>query len=93
MGFGILASIRRVLTGEVIQKTDVAISNGAMTVSLRLKKSSGDLYVVMACTTTGNYQYYAMDLDEFQAVTDAMLATGTAIDRFKTPAKPAAKPV
>lgn len=88
MGFGILQSIRRVLTGEVIQKTDVRIGNGAITISLRLKRGRGDLYVVMACTTTGNYQYYAMGLDEFQAVTDAMLVTRAAIDKAGNSIRP-----
>lgn len=79
MGFGIVESIRRTLTGKVVQKTDIALGNGT-TISLRLKARDGRFYVVMACTAGGNYQYYPMDLREFQALTEAMLATKAAIE-------------
>jgi hypothetical protein len=82
MGFGIIESIRRTLTGKVVHKADVAFGNRA-TISLRLKMKGGDLYVVMACTSPGNYQYYPMDLQEFQTLTDAMLATKTAIENSR----------
>jgi hypothetical protein len=82
MGFGIFESIRRTLTGKVVQKTDIILGN-TTTISLRLKKQDGRLYVVMACTAAGNYQYYPMDLHEFQALTDAILATKSAIDQSR----------
>jgi len=82
MGFGLFESVWRVVTGEVIQKLDVKTGNGA-TISVRLKGKGDGLYVVMACTYPGNYQYYPMDLAEFQAVTDAMLATKAAIEKAK----------
>jgi hypothetical protein len=55
MGFGILESIRRTLTGKVVQKTDITLGNKT-TISLRLKTKDDDLYVVMACTAAGNHQ-------------------------------------
>jgi len=81
MGFGLAQSIWRALTGEVVQKIDVKLGNG-VTVSMRLKRKSDGLYVVMACVAMGNYQFYPMDLGEFQAVTEAMIATRAAIGKL-----------
>ena len=79
MGFGILESIRRALTGKVVRKTDITLGNKT-TISFRLKVKDDDPYVVMACTVAGNYQYYPMDLQDFQALTAAVLATKAAIE-------------
>ena len=82
MGFGILESIGRVLTGKVVRKTDIRLANTG-TISLRLKTKGDGLYVVMACKAGWNHQYYPMDLREFEALTDAMLATKAAIENSR----------
>jgi hypothetical protein len=82
MGYGIVEIARRALTGKVVKKADVMLGK-YMTISLRLKTNGDGLYVVMACRAAANYQYYPMDLREFQALTDAVLATKAAIESSK----------
>lgn len=65
---GMLMSLKKVMTGKVIRKVDTKIMGESVTISLRLKESSGvgdGKYVVMAVLALGNYKYYAFDLSEF----------------------------
>jgi hypothetical protein len=76
---GIFESVKRVLTGEVLDKFDTEIG-GPCIISLRLKrdKRSGDKYVVLAALSAGNYQYYPFDLDEFDRFVEAAKRISTA---------------
>lgn len=72
---GIFKSLKWVLTGQVIRKSDVQIMNGNCVVSLRLKRESGDgrFYVVLAMTSSGNYQYFPLETDEFERFVDGAI--------------------
>ena len=73
---GIFRALKRLVTGEVIQKIDTTVNSGATTMSLRLKRerSSGDYYVVLAAISSGNYQYSVFDRDEFDKFAHAVEA-------------------
>ncbi len=64
---GMFKSLKRALTGEVLQRIDTKVINGIQTVSLRLKREreSGIEYIVLAMIASGNYQYSMFELDEF----------------------------
>lgn len=66
---GLFKSLKRVMTGEIVQQIDIPIMNGNCDVSLRLKYDSGNRthYVVLAGIASGNHQYYAFELDEVDA--------------------------
>jgi len=67
----IYMSARRALTGRVVRQKDVRLQMMA-DFSVRLKTNGPEQYVVVAVLASGNYQYFPMDLAEFDAVTDAM---------------------
>jgi len=81
---GIFRAIKRMVTGEVIQKIDTTVNGGATTMSLRLKRerSSGDYYVVLAAMSNGNYQYLAFDRDEFDRFSHAVEAIRNCLKQF-----------
>jgi hypothetical protein len=62
-----LKAMKRVLTGEVIQRIDSSANGGTTTMSLRLKRKgfSDDQYVVLGAIGLGNYQYYSFTRHEF----------------------------
>jgi hypothetical protein len=59
--------LKRLVTGEVIRRIDTPANMGWTTMSLRLKRErrSGDLYVILAGLSRGNYQYFTFTKDEF----------------------------
>jgi hypothetical protein len=64
--FETFKALKRVLTGEVIQRIDTTADNGTTTMSLRLKRERGtdDIYVVMMVGCAGNYRYLTFTNDE-----------------------------
>jgi hypothetical protein len=72
--FDAFKALKRVVTGEVIQRIDTAADGGMTTVSLRLKRARGsdELYVVMAVSSTGNYRYIAFAKDELIQFSEAI---------------------
>jgi hypothetical protein len=64
--FDVFKALKRVVTGEVIQRIDTTADGGATTMSLRLKRGRGsdDLYVVMMVGGAGNYRYVAFTNNE-----------------------------
>lgn len=67
-------AMQMVISGKVIQRIDTVYAGGYCTVSLRLKqnKKSGEQYVVLACISQGNYEYFPLELDEFRHFADAV---------------------
>ena len=67
--FETFKALKRVVTGEVIQRIDT--TNG---VSLRLKRAqgSGELYVVMRSAIVGNYNYHHFTKREFIQFSNAV---------------------
>jgi hypothetical protein len=55
------------MTGTVVNQIDTPIMGGNCQMSLRLKRKGddSDAYVVLAGIASGNYQYYAMNAEEF----------------------------
>ena len=84
---GIFRAIKRMVTGEVIQKIDTTVNGGVTTMSLRLKRerSSGDYYVVLAAISPGNYQYLAFDRDEFDRFSCAVEAIQNSLKQAGQP--------
>ncbi|MFK0273185.1 hypothetical protein ACIQUG_05900 [Ensifer sp. NPDC090286] len=72
---GLFKSLKWVMTGQVIRKSDVPIMNGNCVLSLRMKRESGSgrLYVVLAMTSSGNYQYFPLEADEFERFVDGAI--------------------
>jgi hypothetical protein len=72
---GIFKSLKRVLTGEILHQIDTPIIQGRAILSLRLKRQTGSdkKYVVLAGTSSGNYQYFPFDLDEFERFVEAAI--------------------
>lgn len=63
---GIIRSLKRVLTGQVVSKSDLQIMDGSCTVSLRMKRDATGVYVVLASIASGNAQYLPFDPNEFE---------------------------
>jgi hypothetical protein len=72
--FDAFKALKRVVTGEVIQRIDTAADGGMTTMSLRLKRARGsdELYVVIAVANTGNYRYVAFTKDELIQFSEAI---------------------
>jgi hypothetical protein len=64
--FEAFKSVKRLVTGEVIQRIDTTADGGGTTMSLRLKRGRGsdDLYTVMMVGGGGNYRYIVFTNDE-----------------------------
>ncbi len=62
----VFRSLKQVLTGEVVQKSDLQILDGNCNVSLRLKRNNEGAYVVLAHIAAGNAQYVPFTAEEFQ---------------------------
>ncbi len=85
--FETFKALKRVLTGEVIQRIDTTADSGATTMSLRLKRGRGsdDLYVVMMVGGAGNYRYLAFTNDELIQFSNAV---GTILNSLKNGPQP-----
>lgn len=70
---GIFRSIKRVLTGEIIRRSDVPIMNGTCVMSFRLKRDGGGEYVVLAANAPGSHQYFPFDMNEFEKFVQAAI--------------------
>ncbi|UGA46229.1 hypothetical protein HU230_0009410 [Bradyrhizobium quebecense] len=72
--FSAFKALKRVVSGQVIERIDTPMNGGFTTISLRLKQesSSGDYYVVLAELSSGNYQYAAFTKEEFGEFSDAV---------------------
>jgi hypothetical protein len=72
--FETFKSLKRMVTGEVIQRIDTTADSGATTMSLRLKRGRGsdELYVVMMVGGAGNYRYLAFTNDELIQFSNAV---------------------
>jgi hypothetical protein len=77
---GIFKSMKRVLTGRVVQRTDLHIMNGMCAISFRMKRDSEDAYVVLACTSAGNRHYYPFERSEFESFVAAAIEIKDALD-------------
>jgi hypothetical protein len=72
--FDIFGGLKRVMTGEVMQRIDTSVGGGAATLSLRLKKdSSNEHYIVLATISSGEHQYFPFSKEEFAQFSDAVL--------------------
>jgi hypothetical protein len=71
-------ALKRVMTGEIIKQIDTPVMESNCTISLRLKrkKDSSETYVVLALVAAGNYQYCALDPDEFGQLASAVEEIG-----------------
>jgi len=70
---GLFKSLKRVLTGQVIRRSDVPIMNGTCVMSIRMKPDSEGDFVVLACKAAGNHQYYPFDTNEFEKFVEAAI--------------------
>ncbi len=77
---GIFKSMKRVLTGRVVRRTDLHIMNDTCSISLRMKRDSDGVYVVLACTSAGNRQYYPFERSEFETFVAAAIEIKDALD-------------
>jgi hypothetical protein len=76
---GLFKSMKRILTGQVMRRSDVSLMNGACVMSFRIKRDNVGLYVVLASRASGNRQYYPFDVDEFESFVEAAIATKDAL--------------
>jgi hypothetical protein len=67
--------MKMAMTGEIIHQIDTSIAGDNCQISFRLKRErkTGREYVVMAGIATGNYQYYPMEIDEFDRLVESAL--------------------
>lgn len=66
-------SLKMVTSGTVVHQIDTPIVDGRCVLSLRLKRDGQDgHHVVLAGISSGNYQYFPMDLSEFSAFATAV---------------------
>ena len=67
--------MKMAMTGEIIHQIDTSIAGDNCQISFRLKRErkTGREYVVMAGIATGNYQYYPMEIDEFERLIESAL--------------------
>ncbi|MBR1205768.1 MULTISPECIES: hypothetical protein [unclassified Bradyrhizobium] len=72
--FAAFKSIKRVVTGEVVEQMETRANGGFTTMSLRLKQESGsgEYYVVLAELSGGNSQYVAFTREEFGRFSEAV---------------------
>jgi hypothetical protein len=70
---GIFKSMKRVLTGRVVRRADLHIMNGRCAISFRMKRDGDGAYVVLACTSAGNRQYYPFERSEFESFVAAAI--------------------
>ncbi|CDZ31145.1 Hypothetical protein NGAL_HAMBI490_60240 [Neorhizobium galegae bv. officinalis] len=77
---GIFKSMKRVLTGRVIRRSDLHIMDGTCSISLRMKRDSDGAYVVLACTAAGSRQYYPFERSEFESFVTAGSEIRDALD-------------
>jgi hypothetical protein len=72
--FEAFKSVKRLVTGEVIQRIDTSADSGGTTMSLRLKRGrdSDDLYTVMMVGGGGNYRYIVFTNDELMQFSNAV---------------------
>lgn len=70
---GLFKSIKRVMTGQIIRRSDVPLMNGKCVMSLRIKRDSEAVYVVLASNAAGNHQYYPFDTNEFAKFVEAAI--------------------
>ena len=69
---GVLQSIWRLMTGEVIRSTEIKIHNGQTKVTLALRRTkSGALFVSLKQRSAGNTQWMAFEPGEFHQFTRA----------------------
>lgn len=75
----VFSALSMAVTGKVVNQIDTPIMDGNCRLSLRLKRKSeseySDGYVVLAGISAGNYQYYAMNADEFMRFAEAVETT------------------
>jgi len=78
---GVFRALKKVITGEVVKQIDTAVQGGLCTMSLRLKRNraSGDHYVVLAGLSSGNYQYFPMDKNDFEQFAKAVETIGESL--------------
>ena len=65
--FSAFKTLKRVMSGKVVEQVDIRANGGLTTMSLRLKRdtASDEYYVVLAELSAGNSQYVAFTKDEF----------------------------
>jgi hypothetical protein len=70
---GLFKSIKRVMTGQIIRRSDVPLMNGKCVMSFRIKRDSDGVFVVLASNAAGNHQYYPFDTNEFEKFVEAAI--------------------
>ena len=70
---GLFKSIKRVMTGQIIRRSDVPLMNGKCVMSFRIKRDSEGVFVVLASNSAGNHQYYPFDANEFEKFVEAAM--------------------
>jgi hypothetical protein len=74
-------SVRRVMTGEVVQRIETYSNSRVTKMDLSLKREKDGLYVVLAELSRGNRQYVTFSVDEFRQFSQAVQAIEGALNR------------
>ena len=70
---GLFKGIWRLMTGEVINSTDVAVHNGQTKLTLALRRAKdGDLFISLKQASAGNTQWIAFEPKEFDQFVEAV---------------------
>ena len=74
--------LRRMITGEVLHVSEVPISNGNVTLRLKLKRErgTGDLYVALSMTSLGSDSFQYLGPVEFSEFALAVQQTQSAME-------------
>ena len=78
---GIIRSLKRVLLGELLEKTAVPVDHGNVRVTMRLKRDrlTHERYVVLGLVAATNYKHAELSPDEFQDFLEAVRAMQKAL--------------
>jgi hypothetical protein len=83
---GVFKGIWQLMTGEVINASDVTIHNGQTKVTLALRRAKdGDLFVSLKQASAGNTQWLTFEPKEFDqfVATVELIRDGLAFERAK----------